>query len=229
MDYKEKSKMALASFLGCDADDIEEIEYGFPRAFNFETESGEYAVYYSYDDAVEDAKDDVRNNIDDRGIEAFSESFQQEIIDDGLLDKQWFEDARYESNRFYVEGIKEESSTNPEYANRLIEECIENGLISENDLDENGEYEGDNDDLVEQYVEFLDYKYGDYDPIEWFRDNFGDAELRDMVREHNLMDIEEIVERVVDTDGVANSLATYDFKENEVSYEDDEFFIYKTN
>lgn len=66
----------------------------------------------------------------------------------------WFEDAMNESNEFYIDDIREESSCSDEYENRLAEEMADAECETE-----------------EEYLEYLNGQYED--PIEWYVDNFG--------------------------------------------------------
>lgn len=67
---------------------------------------------------------------------------------------EWFEDAMIESNEFYIDDIREESSCSDEYESRLEEEMAEAECETEED-----------------YLEYLNSGYDD--PIEWYIDNFG--------------------------------------------------------
>ena len=67
---------------------------------------------------------------------------------------EWFEDAMIESNEFYIDDIREESSYSDEYETRLEEEMAEADCKTE-----------------EGYLEYLNSQYDD--PIEWYIDNFG--------------------------------------------------------
>ena len=67
---------------------------------------------------------------------------------------EWFEDAMIESNEFYIDDIRDESSYSDEYETRLEEEMAEAECETEED-----------------YLEYLNSDYDD--PIEWYIDNFG--------------------------------------------------------
>lgn len=223
MGTREDAQMALAQFLGCEPDELGEA-YGYSRAHNFSYGNEEYAVYDDYDDAERDAKQDAIDLMDDKGMESFSPDFQDTIIANGWLDADWFADAMDESNRFYAEDIESESSST--YANRLIEECIDADIISDDEIDEDGEYTG-NLDLIDEYVEYLNNR--ESDPIEWFRGNYGEREMANICQENNLLDEERIAEECVALDGVAHYLARYDGKENEEQYNGETYYIYRTN
>lgn len=214
---------ALAEFLGLDEEEKEEIEVDRHNDKLLTYDGDEYLVVDD-DEADEEFEDYQRALWDDMGIESFSESFQDWIMSNAI-DSSWFEDAMDESNRFYAEDIKNESSR--EYANRLVEECYDNGLIDDDDFekDEDGEpnYEEctkDEDDLIDMLVDYM----REDDAIRWYRDTFGDDDFKKVVIDNNLVDFDEVIDEVKSWDG-RGCLAGYDGVENE----EGDFFIYRTN
>lgn len=75
---------------------------------------------------------------------------------DRLID--WFETAMDESNRFYIDDIREECANTDEYESRLAEEMADANCETE-----------------EEYLDFLNSNYDD--AIEWYVDNFGADEF----------------------------------------------------
>ena len=65
------------------------------------------------------------------------------------------------------------------------------------------------------------------DAVEWYKMNFGDESFRDVVKEHNLLDIDAILEEVKRNDGRGPSLAAYDGAENETEYNGTWYYIYR--
>ena len=209
---------ALATFKGVSSEDIK-FNGDDPESPSYWDEysvDGEDYLVMTEDEADDALKEDLENFIDDLGIDGFSPEFQQWIYENAI-DQDWFEEACEESERFYAEDIQSEEG-------RLVEECIEAGIISADDLDEDGEYTGDLD-LVEEYSQYLfDRIRNDYagDFVEWYKDNFGSLkEVQDRIS----LDIDAIVEEVKDWDGYGNNLARYDGKENE----QDGFYIFRVN
>ena len=226
MGTRDDAQMALAQFLGCEPDDLGEA-YGYSRAHNFSYGDEEYAVYEDYVDAEADARQDVIELIDDMGLESFSPDFQETIIDNYIED-DWFESAMQEYYQSYAEDISNESSD--DYNNRLIEESIENGVISEDDLDEDGEYKGEYYDLESMFAEDMCGNNAGYDcAAEWYRDTVGDEDFKQTVKQYNLIDWDKVAEECVRLDGVAHSLARYDGEENEIDYNGTTYYIYRTN
>jgi hypothetical protein len=218
---------ALAQFLGLDEEEKEDIEV------DDETLTYDRKEYLVLTDSEADDWFEryLKDLWDDIGIQSFSESFQDWIINNAL-DKSWFEDAMDESNRFYCEDIADERSR--EFDNRLVEECYERGLIDDDDFekdeDDDVDHEQckkDNDDLIELMVEDMNNDYDD--PVEWYKDNFGEEDLSKVVIEKNLVDLDEVIEEVKSVDGRGNTLSTYNGEENEENVNGEWFYIYRTN
>ena len=213
---------ALAQFLGLDEEEKEEIEAND----DILTYYGKEYYVLTDDEADEKFEQYQRDLWDDMGIQSFSDNFRDWIIRNAV-DTDWFEQAMNESNRFYCDDIVRESSK--EFNNRLVEECYERGLIDDDDFEENEDGDidhelckKDNDDLIELMVESMNDDWDD--PVEWYIDNFGEEDLSDCVIEHNLVDLDKVIEEIQKWDG-RGMLASYDGEENS----EGEFFIYRTN
>lgn len=222
IDFEER-KEALATFLGLNEEEKEEIEEGYTDGA-LEYGKEEYLVLT--DDEADDMFREQQEQIfDDLGIESYSEDFQDWIFRNALKE-DWFEEAMEESNRSYCEDIVRERSR--EFENRLVEECYERDLIEDDDFeqDEDGDPDFekclvDEDDLINRMMEDM----AEDDPVEWFRDNFGESELSDAVKDHNLIDLDEVIDELQKWDGRGPTLAGWDGNENE----EGDFFIYRTN
>ena len=219
---------ALAEFLGINPEDISESNgYGDHVYY---TDEGDYFVS-DYDTAYKAAVEDVLSLVDDLGIESFSEWAQEQIIDN-FTDSEWFDEAKKESNRFYAQDIINEGDD--EFDNRLVRECYEENLITDEDFGthENGDPDYSNclvseDELVERRAAAMDEDWSD--SIDWYRSNFGDEYFSEVVRDNNLIDWNAAAEWSVNTDGIANSLASYDHKENTQEYDGETYYIYRVN
>lgn len=62
---------------------------------------------------------------------------------------------------------------------------------------------------------------------QWYMDNFGEEEFNDFVERNNAIDVDELAEYVVRSDGVANSLARYDGEENTYEFDGTTYYIYR--
>lgn len=221
VDFEDRVE-ALAEFLGLDEEEKAEIEEGYTDgALEYGRE--EYLVLTD-DEADDMFREQEEQLFDELGIESFSKDFQNWILNNAV-EEDWFEDAMNESNRYYCEDIADEKSRN--FENRLVEECYDRDLINDDDFekDEDGDPDFeqclvDQDDLIDRMVEDM----AEDDPIEWYRSNFGDEDLSDVVKEHNLIDLNEVIDEVQKWDG-RGMLASWDGEENS----EGEFFIYRTN
>lgn len=209
---------ALAAFKEVSPEDIkfQGDDTESPSYWDEYSVDGEDYLVMTEDEADEALKEDIENFIDDLGIDGFSPEFQ-DWIKENAIDQDWFEEACEESERYYAEDIQYEEG-------RLVEECIEAGIISEADLDEAGEYTGDLD-LVDEYSQYLVKRIrDDYDGdfVKWYQDEFGSLkEVQDRIA----LDIDAIVEEVKSWDGYGNNLARYDGRENEQNG----FYIFRVN
>lgn len=134
--------------------------------------------------------------IDDMGIESFTESFQSWILDNAVK-SEWFKEALYENYESYADDIASEGSSSDEFENRLEEEMADAGVDNEED-----------------FIEYLVENAGD--PVQYFRNEFGNEEFNRTAIEHDLIDWDAVAEEAVSTDGPANSLASYDGKERDL-------------
>ena len=176
---------------------------------------------YTGDEADQKAKEDVINSIDDMGIEAFTPDFQQDIIDNQMVDVDWFDDAMKESYEFYADDIMSEDG---EHGNRLFDEMIEEGVISEEDVTEDGELV-DGIDLDEKKEEFVEKLCENWDNgVQWYIDNFGERDFSDVCKKHDLYDYDEIAETAVRWDGRGHFISMYDGEELDIG---DDLFAYK--
>lgn len=215
---------ALAAYLEVEEDTLKE---GYDDMV-VETEDGEEYLVCDEDEAREKAEESIRNFIDDCGIEGFTENFQEWIMDNAI-ESDWFEEAMTEANGFYFDDILEEGSD--EFESRAVEELYERGLIDDEDFDEDedgnvdhSQFRGDPRDYKDSFVD--DMNEGWDDPIQWFRDNFGDEQFTEAVMGHNLIDIDSVVDTAIEWDGVAHFIATYDGDEIEL---DDGYSAYRIN
>lgn len=216
---------ALAEYLGIDTSEISNT-----YDYEYETPEGDYLVV-TEDEAEELAKEDIRNLFDELGLESFTSSFRDWIIMNAL-DNEWFEDAVRESYEAYVEDIEDEASSMG-YENRLIEEMHDHQVLSDDDfeIDEDGEpnlgelKEGiDIDDLKEEFIDLLVENAGN--AVDYCGDNFGWDWVAEMASQHNLIDLEEVVDQCIYEDGIAHFIARYDGEEIEL---ENGLYAYRTN
>lgn len=221
----EDEKLALAQFLDID---VEEVEDGYTDHV-YEAEGGEYWVS-DYDTAYDEAVEECENLFDDIGLEAVSESTQEYFLEnEDYCTYDWKLDM-HDSNLAYANDIDSESGDDG-YATRLVSEAIDRKVIKDKDCFENDDGEldyEDKDELAEMLADDLD---NDYDSIsEWFESIYGRGwvkEMRDTLKDY--LDYHAMAEYVVDVDGVANTLGTYNGEENSEKVNGEWFYIYRTN
>ena len=210
---------ALASYLECDPEEITIDEWD---SNVLKTPDGEYAVYTD-EEADRAAVEYEEGIIDDLGLEAFTDSFLSYVLC-YCVDDSYFEDICREDYSYYAEDIKYESDD--EYGNRLNQECIEAGLISESDIDEDGDYIGDEDlvDLLaEHHVEITKQNYDSF--ADWYFSELGIDSMNAVIKENpDLLDIEAITDELISWDGRGHILSFYDGKEIEL---DDDLYAYR--
>lgn len=231
-------EVALRQFLEDEGYTNIEITKGYDEN-NFEVETDEEDMEFfvgTYDESYEAAKRDALNFLDELGVESLNPDYDwTQFVDD-----DYFEEAYEEMERGYLEDIKREDDSKDIYANRLIQELVDDwNILSDDDLvmNEDGLLdladEDDYDDYIEQGTEALmndinDY-YGTY--AKAYLDEFGKENFNAFVKEHgdNALNYEDMAEDIVDTDGMGNSLATYDGVENEVTVQGTDYYIFRTN
>ena len=216
---------ALATYLNIDPSEISNIYDN-----EFDTPEGDYLVVYE-DEARDLAEESIRSIYDDIGLDSFTPDFKDWIIMNPL-DNEWFEDAIKESYEYYVEDIEDESSSMG-YENRLIEEMHDHQVLSDDDFEEGEDGEPDLstlkddvdiDDKKEEFIDLLVENAGN--PVDYCGDEFGWDWVTEMATQHNLIDIDEVVDQCIYLDGIAHFIATYDGKEHELG---NDLFAYRTN
>ena len=183
-------------------------------------ENAEYRVFKTEDDAEETAIQQVREDLEEN-----PDYFNQDWLMNYIDGRDFFEEALTEMNDSYVQDIESESDR--KYANRLIAEMVENGILDEDDAQS-----GNAEELAEYYKD--DYialltqeklEEGN-DGLDYFIFNFGEEETYKMVIDNNLIDIDEASKDAVSTDGIGHFLSSYD---GETLYLSDDCVAYRIN
>jgi hypothetical protein len=215
---------ALASLIEETGYDDLEITYVVDSKIKYEfiATNGdvEYRVFITEEDAeniaVEQVTEDLQENPD---------YFNQDWLMNYIDGRDFFEEALTEMNDGYVQDIESESDR--KYANRLIAELVENGLMDEEDA-ESDNAEELADELKYDYVALLTQEKLEEgnDGLDYFVNNFGEKETFKMVLDNNLIDIEEASKDAVQEDGIAHFLSSYD---GETLYLSDDCVAYRVN
>ena len=208
-DLDEDKVHALFKFLGLDStpenfDRVSVVSYNDNM---YEIDGVEFLVCTD-DEADEEFETAIDNFIDDVGIEGFTPSAQEYILEN-CIDEDPIIDFYQDSTRSYAEDINTETDpitievegpdgepVEVECTNRLFKECIENDIISEDDFsvedfDADGEYVGD-EDLVELYCDHFDNPtvQGYDDAYDWLKWNFGADYAAKFVKDQCSLDVE---------------------------------------
>ena len=183
----------LAEYRGVEVTDIVQSTFN-PNLFVIDG-SEEWLVYETEQEAEDAAVEQVKNLLDSEGISFLNWKYMSADIAN-FVDTEWFDTAKRESYEQYVEDIRDEWEDDEK--TRLDVEMENAGCETEED--------------------FIDYLCNSWpDSIEWFKFNFGNSELDSVVINNpDVVDIDKLAQYVVDTDGAANTLASYDREEVEL-------------
>ena len=221
----EDEKLALAQFKDVDVDEIED---GYTDHV-YEVDGEEYWVS-DYDTAYDEAVEESEALFDDLGLESVTEETQEYFLENEEYCSYPWKDDMHESNLAYAQDIDSENGDDG-YATRLVSEAIERKVIKDKDCFENEDGEldyEDKDELAEMLADSMDKGYDSMS--EYFESIYGRNWAREMADTlKNYMDYEECAKYCVDIDGVANTLASYDLKENEEKVNGVDYYIYRRN
>ena len=236
-------------------DAIEEAEsvydiiplYDYYGMYEFEYGGAEYAV--GNDEAADEAAiERTRSLIDDIGYEGFNPGFMEYYVDgDRVADyaEDWFWDDMSEAPEDYLDDddreltqhSKDEIEKINEEIGRLQEDLEELDSdveieVTQDRIDELEERKEDikMDDDNYEYTEDAKDEYVErrmdevrYDPVGFLRDFGMEESIKDFIDE------DEFIDGVVEQDGRGHTLSSYDGVENEVSFNDEWYYIYRTN
>lgn len=217
MNYKQ----LLAQYLGVEEDEVTE---GYDEHI-YEVGNEEYWVG-NYDEAYDYAVELAEQILDDMGLEALTSSAREFVLSNDRFVNQ--HDLNYYMDQDigeYAYGLDVEE---------LAEDLYNDGVLTDEDfeLDEDGDIDfstckKDKQDLVDLYVEQRE----DEDPFEYFEDIFGEDEFGKWLIDNNMIDMEEVAKYVVDEDGIAHQIASYDGDEIDLGEDDsgEEIYAYRMN
>ena len=236
-------------------DAIEEAEsvydiiplYDYYGMYEFEYGGAEYAVGLD-ESADEAAIERTRSLIDDIGYEGFTPSFMEYYVDgDQVADyaEDWFWDDVSEAPEDYLDDDDRELTQHSKDEIEKINEEI--GRLQEDleELDSDVEIEVTQDriDELEERKEDIKMDDDNYEYTEEAKDEYVERRmdevrndpvgfLRDFGMEESIKDFideDEFIEGVIESDGRGHTLSSYDGVENEVSFDDEWYYIYRTN
>jgi len=236
-------------------DAIEEAEsvydiiplYDYYGMYEFEYGGAEYAV--GNDEAADEAAiERTRSLIDDIGYEGFNPSFMEYYVDgDRVADyaEDWFWDDMSEAPEDYLDDDDRELTQHSKDEIEKINEEI--GRLQEDleELDSDVEIEVTQDriDELEERKEDIKMDDDNYEYTEEAKDEYVERRmdevrndpvgfLRDFGMEESIKDFideDDFIEGVIESDGRGHTLSSYDGTENEISFDDEWYYIYRTN
>jgi hypothetical protein len=190
----------------------------------------EWLVFDNDQEAYDAAVEDVKTFLEEEGVTGIN--FDNIGGMDSFVDDDWFRDAEKESFESYCWDIADEGDDT--YDNRLVQECYDAGLITDDDFetDEDGEIDYtqctvSQDELTDKYVDYHMDEIDDF--VQNFIWNFGEEEFNTAVIEHNLIDLDRLAEAIVDADRPANTLASYDGDEYTYDFNGNTYYMYRRN
>lgn len=171
--------------------------------------SDEYLVFKTEDNAREVAIERVKEDLTENP-QYFNKNWLSEYVDG----ESFFTDMYNEWNKGYVNDIESEDSD--KYANRLIEEMVDNGIVSREEAKED---DFDAEYYKNDYAELLTSNQIDEGNggLDHYISNFGEEEAFKVVLNNNLINVEDASENAIDTDGIAHFISSYDGKQINLS------------
>lgn len=218
-DWMEEALESLIEETGNETLDITMVS-NQDNEFIASNENEEYRVFKTEHDAEIVAENEVRDM-----MEESPENFNKDFIINYVDGKNYFKQELDEMNNGYAEDIKSESDST--YANRLIAEMVENGIMSEDDAESDNAEELAEENIGE-FVELMTQGQLDEgsDGFDYFTSNFGEEETMRIVIDNNLIDIFKASKDAVAEDGIAHFLSSYD---GETVYLSNDVVAYRVN
>ena len=215
--------------------------------YEFEYDGAEYAV--GDDNAADEAAfERTKNLIDDIGYEGFNPGFLESHIDgDQVADymEDWFYDDMNDNPEDYLDEDDRELTNEAEQKIDNIDGDIGElqeeleGLENEDEVQEmldhieeleNYKEEISDDDDSWEYTEAAKDEYVEErksevrdDPMSFIRDWGMEDRVADFIDE------DDFIEDVISSDGRGHTLSSYNGEEGEVTYNDEWYYIYRTN
>ena len=205
-DWIEESLIDLQNEV--DMDDLV-VENSNNNHYTASNGDAEFEVFETEDDARERAIERVKEDLEENP-EYFSKDWLMNYIDG----EDFFTEVYNEWNESYANDIESEDSD--KYSNRLIEEMVENGIVSSEEAKED---DFDAEDYKKDFVKLMTSNQIEEGNggLNHYISNFGEEQAFKVVVDNNLIDIDRASESAVDTDGIAHFLSSYDGEQIDLS------------
>ena len=213
----EDKKQALADYLEVD---IEEIEDGYDDN-HFEVNGDEYMVL-TEDESYDEYKDWEMSLIDDLGLEAFSENFQEHILEN-CINEDFFNTVAEEEADFYISEMDDEELLEYAHDHKIAKDIddIDDENFDRTDIEEDCKDEYEEEILKQGMSDYFESIYG----RGWAK------EMKDTLEKE--IDWEQVLEDLYDWDDrytLWGSMAGYDGVVHELDKVNGEWlFAYRTN
>ena len=194
-------------------------------------DDGSEYIVADYEIAEELAKEHVKEEFDEKGLNSFTPNFA-EYICNNFYDRDFVESTVKEDIDNYVEDSHDDKASDGRFESLFEEECYNRNVLDKEDFeeDEDGTWILKNKSYAN--IEELEYQLEDVifsnisDHYEYLCNTMGEEAVRDLLVENNAFDEEAIAKETVDTDGIAIFLASYDSDELDLG---DDLFAYRIN
>ena len=231
-DYDQRA-VALLDYLD-ELDEIDDVttDDWYTNGLHVELpDSTAYLVFTDYDDVINAAKEYLERTIDDIGIiNLFSQDTLKEFLDSDRFQEMYDEDADYLADEQREEDLLEflqQEGRLDEFAE--LKESDDEDEESDDELDEDDldnweltDEEGAREAFRDNYLSIYN------DPVDWYIDTMGEESLEELIkRDPSVIDADSLIQYVVDVDGPASQLATYNNTEIEHEYNGDYYYIYR--
>lgn len=201
------------------------------------------------EEATETAKEYVKSTLDEVGLEGFNASFVGNYIDfdafEGYL-KEFFEEDVYGNPEMYLDESQRELSFEQEKKINELEaewESLNEKESETEDEDEIQEIIDRIDEIKDEIEEIKENPEGDFDedaiedvlnglvsehsqdPQNFYGSFYGDGEYSKFLTRNGLIDLDELIDGVIETDGIGHSLNSYDGTDYDVSFMDTDYKV----
>lgn len=209
-----------------------------------------YAVG-TYDEALQSAKNYTQELIDEMGIGAFNQGFVRNYIDysafESYLEDFYGEDVNNNPEVYLDESERElsyeqekkilELETEWEHLNEKESETEDEDEIQEiidrideirdeiEEIKENPEGDFD-EDAIQNVISGLVEEHAN-SPYEFYTQYFGDGNYDEFLKRNGFIDVDELIDGVVDADGIGATLNRYDGTEDEARFMGETYIIFK--
>lgn len=213
-------KELLEQYLG------EEVQEGYrENVYEVIDEREEYIVL-TYDEAYDEASNEIQMIFDELGLESFTANFQDWILNHAL-DESYFEDIVREEIEYKYDDMDDED---------IVNEAIDRGFIEAEDAFESEDEEDawsdtiikDDVDVDNLRDQLIDDDFGDIDNYaEYVNNMFGQEYLFKLIKNNpEIIDMDTVIEECIDQDGIAHFIAHYDGNEIDLGKD---YYAYRIN